>query len=120
MENLDKLIITNLRTRCIVGLREEERQKEQDVVLNITLYADLSRAGESDSIEDTVDYSSLKKEILTFVEGSSFLLIERLAQEIAGLCLKKKGVQGVRVRLDKPTALRFADSVGIEISRSRN
>lgn len=103
-----------------MGLREEEREKAQDVVFNITLFADLSDPGISDRIEDTVDYSSLKKEILKLVENSSFLLIEKLAQEVANLCLQKEGVQEVSVRLDKPTALRFADSVGVEIFRSRN
>lgn len=115
----DKLFIKNLRTRCIVGINKEEREKKQDVILNLELFADLSRPCKSDDIEETVNYSLLKKEILHLVENSSYLLIEKLAEEVAGLCLGNPEVQAVRVGLEKPTALRFADSVGVEIYREK-
>ena len=114
---LDRLHIQDLLVRCIVGINPDEREKEQDVVINVTLWADLRRACGSDDFADTVDYRSLKKRIMSAVEASSDLLVERLAQRIADLCLDSSEVQRVRVRVDKPGALRFARSVAVEIDR---
>lgn len=118
-EPRDRIHIRDLLTRCIVGVFPEERREKQDIVLNITLYTDLSRAGQTDRIEDTVDYKAVKKQVLQLVEKSSFLLIERLAEEIARLCLAAPGVHRVTVVVDKPGALRFARSVAVEITRDR-
>jgi len=108
-----------LLTRCIVGIYPEERREKQDIVINITLYADLSRAGQTDRIEDTVDYKAVKKQVLALVEKSSFLLIERLAEAIAEICLAAPGVVRAAITVDKPGALRFARSVAVEIVRDR-
>jgi FolB domain-containing protein len=102
-----------------VGINEDERIEKQDVVANIALWADLTRACCSDNIDDTVDYKSLKKKILNMAENSNFLLIEALSQAIADLCLEYDRVEQVRVCVEKPTALRFARTVGVEIVRTR-
>ncbi len=114
---LDRLHIDDLLVRCIVGINPEEREKEQDVIVSVTLHADLRKACRSDDFEDTVDYRSLKKRIMTGVEESSDLLVERLAERVADICLASDGVQRVRVRVDKPGALRFARTVAVEIDR---
>ena len=116
---LDRIYIRDLTVRCIVGINEEERVNKQDVIINITLSADLRKPGVTDRLEDTIDYKALKKRILKLVEGSSYFLIERLAQAIAGACLEEAPVQRVRVTIDKPGALRFARSVAVEITRDR-
>lgn len=118
--HLDKIHIRALRTRCIIGIFPEEREKSQEIELNITLYADLGAAGQSDAIEDTVDYKDVKGRVLDLVENSSFFLVERLAQVVADLCLDTPRVEAVTVVLDKPGALRFAQSVAVEITRSNN
>ncbi|HNR32128.1 MAG TPA: dihydroneopterin aldolase [Candidatus Hydrogenedentes bacterium] len=115
----DRIHIRDLLTRCIVGIYPEERREKQDIVINITLYADLSRAGQTDRIEDTVDYKAVKKQVLALVEKSSFLLIERLAEAIAEICLAAPGVVRAAITVDKPGALRFARSVAVEIVRDR-
>lgn len=117
--NLDRIHIRDLRLRCIIGIYPEERRATQDVEINLTLDADLRKAGQSDDIADTVDYKSVKKRITAFVEASEFLLIERLAQGIADICLDTPGVRRARVAVDKPGALRFARSVAVEIVRER-
>lgn len=117
MKYPDKLFIKNLRTRCIVGINEEERNKKQDVVLNLEFSADLNRPCSSDNIDETINYSLIKKEVLQLVENSSYFLIEKLAEEVAQICLENPLVKKVKVGLEKPTALRFADSVGVEIVR---
>jgi len=116
-DNLDRIHIRDLQARCIVGINPDERVNKQDVVVNLTLYADLRRAGLSDDIADTVDYKAVKQAVLELVEGSSFLLVERLAEAVASACLAQPGVRKVRVLVEKPAALRFARTVGVEIFR---
>lgn len=117
---MDRIHIRDLSLRCIIGLYPEERKNKQDVIINIVLETDLSSAGKSDLLSDTVDYKAIKLAILDFVENSSFQLIESLAEGIAAICLKDRRVQGATVTIDKPGALRFARSVAVEITRKRN
>ena len=116
---LDKICIRDLACRCIVGINDEERVNKQDILVNITMYADLRKACASDNIEDTVDYKAVKKRVLTLVEDSHFSLIETLAGSIAAVCLDESGVERVRVCVDKPGALRFARSVAVTVTRGR-
>jgi len=118
-KTLDKIHIRELRTRCIVGINEWERVKKQDVIIDITLLADLTKAAQTDNIDDTVNYKELKNRIIAVVEESKYLLIERLAQTIADICLEDSRVEEVAVSVDKPGALRFARSVGVELIRTR-
>jgi FolB domain-containing protein len=117
---MDRILIKDLMLRCVLGLSGEERREKQDVLINLILWTDLRPAAASDNIEDTVDYSALKKRIITLVERSECHLAETLADRIASLCLEQKAVKQVQVTLEKPTALRFAHSVGVEITRSRS
>jgi len=116
-EELDRIHIRDLAARCIVGINPDERVNKQDIVINLTLHADLRKAGRTDDIADTVDYKAVKRKVLALVEGSSFLLLERLAEAIAGACLAQPGVRRVRVLVEKPAALRLARTVGVEIVR---
>ena len=118
-DRLDMLHIRDLRLRCIIGINPEEREKKQDVEINITLYADLRKAARMDAIEDTVDYKAIKLKVVAEVEASSFLLLERLAEQVARICLADASVERVRVLIEKPGALRFARTVGVEIIRDR-
>lgn len=116
---MDKIHIRGLRCRCIVGIFPEERTKTQDVEINLTLFADLRSACRSDCIEDTIDYKRVKDDVVALVERSSFMLIERLAEAVADVCLAQSRVRRVQVTVDKPGALRFAQSVAVEIVRER-
>ena len=117
--NDDKISIRDLSIRCIIGVNEDERTEKQDVVINVTLFTDTRKAGQTDALEDSVDYKNVKKNILSLVESSEFLLIEKLADEIAKVCLDDSKVQKVNVIVDKPGALRYTRSVAVEISRTR-
>ena len=114
----DRILIKDLHLRCIIGIHDWEREKRQDILLNITLFVDLRQAGESDAIEDTVNYRTLTKQIIAHVESAGRFTVEALATDIARFCLEMEGVQKARVRVEKPGALRFAQSVGVEIERS--
>jgi D-erythro-7,8-dihydroneopterin triphosphate epimerase len=115
----DEILIRDLEFRCIVGVNEEERQAVQDVVANIVLQVDLRKAGRTDCLADTIDYKTLKKSVLEMAEHSRFYLVEALAQSIADICLKEERVNRVTVTVEKPTALRFARTVGVKITRGR-
>jgi D-erythro-7,8-dihydroneopterin triphosphate epimerase len=120
---LDQILIRDLQFRCIVGIDPEERRDKQDITAQITLDADLRKACRTDAIEDTVDYKTLKKEILHMAEDSQFHLIEALAESIASICLSRDRVARVEVIIEKPGALRFARTVAVRIVRmpeSRN
>ncbi|MCL4695133.1 MAG: dihydroneopterin aldolase [Candidatus Hydrogenedentes bacterium] len=116
---LDQIHIRDLTCRCIVGINPEERTNLQDVIINLTLHADLREACATDRIDDTIDYKSVKLAVLAMVEESSYYLVERMAERIAEVCLQDTRVEAVRVSVDKPGALRFARSVAVEIFRER-
>ena len=116
---LDQIVIEGLRFHCIIGINPWERVAKQVIELDITLHADLSAAAASDNIDHTVNYRDLSRSVQELVEGSSFGLIEMLADRIAALCLEDSKVQRVDLRLRKPGALRLADSVGLNITRTR-
>jgi D-erythro-7,8-dihydroneopterin triphosphate epimerase len=115
----DQIEIKDLLLRTIIGINDEERRNKQDVLINITLGADTRAAGKSDDINDAVNYRTLTKRIIQLVEDSQFYLIEKLAAEIAALCLDDPRVDSAAVTVEKPGALRFARSVGVTIHRTR-
>ncbi len=119
-QDLDRIHIRDLALRCVIGLYEDERREKQDVVINITLYADLGKACRSDDVGDTVDYKIIKKNVIALVEQSSCRLIEHLAEQIAQSCLADPRVVRVSVCVDKPGALRFTRSVAVEIVREQS
>ncbi|HUI89228.1 MAG TPA: dihydroneopterin aldolase [Anaerolineales bacterium] len=117
---MDKTFIKDLLVRGIIGIRDWEREKPQDILINITAYTDTRRAAETDAIADCVDYSSLAKKVQAHAETSARLTVEALANDLARICLEEEGIKKVVVRVEKPGAVRFARSVGVEIERSRN
>ncbi len=106
--------IKNLRLRSIIGIFDWERVHKQDLILNIQMKFDGSKAASSDKIEDTVDYKKINKNIISEVENSQFFLLEKLAQRVLEIILENPRVLYAKVEIDKPGALRFADSVSIE------
>jgi FolB domain-containing protein len=116
---MDKIIIRDLLLRGIIGINPDERVKQQDILINMVIWADIRQAAASDAIEDAVDYKSITKRVIQHVEESSDFLVERLVTDLARLVITEFGVDRVMVRVEKPTALRFAASVGIEIERTR-
>ncbi|MFV0442658.1 MAG: dihydroneopterin aldolase [Planctomycetaceae bacterium] len=115
----DQIHIRDLLVRGILGINDDERTNRQDILLNITLTVDTRPAARSDEIEDAVNYRTLTKQAIDFVESSACLLVERLANEVARLCLADPRVEAAEVSIEKPGALRFARSVGVTVFRTR-
>ena len=117
---MDKTFIKDMLVRGIIGIRDWEREKPQDILINITVFSDITLAAQTDDITYCVDYSALAKKIQAHAETAARLTVEALANDLAEICLMEKGVKKTIVRVEKPRAVRFAGSVGVEIERNRN
>jgi len=117
---MDQIVIHDLLLRGIVGINPDERTKPQDILVNLTLWADTRIAAASDDIEDAINYRTIAKAIVAHIEGGDPMLVERLAAEVADVCLDADPrIVEVEVGVEKPGALRFARSVGVVIRRRR-
>lgn len=114
----DRIFLNQLRTECIVGIWEWERQVKQAVIIDLEMAADIRKAALSDNIEDTIDYKKVSKRLLSFVGESQFQLVETLTENIARIIVTEFGVAWVRVRLNKQGAIRNSRDVGIMIERT--
>ena len=115
---MDKIFIHALKTEAIVGIFDWERQVKQTVLVDIEFSADIRKAALSDSIHDTLNYKRVAKRVMAFIEGSSFHLVETLAERIAMLVLEDFGVAWVRISLSKPGAIRSSRDVGVVLERN--
>ncbi len=116
----DKIIIRDLLLRTIIGLNDWEREKKQDVVLNITLYIDIKKPGQSDDIKHTTNYKAITKHVIDVVENSDYKLLEKLVSHVAYDIVNKFDVKKTTVSIDKLHALRFSRSVALEITREKH
>jgi len=117
---MDKIIIKDLLLRGILGINPDERVNKQDILINLVIYADTRPAAASDNISDAVNYRTITKRIIAHVEESSDFLVEKLVEDIARFVIMDYAADKVVVRVEKPGALRFAKSVGVEIIRNRS
>lgn len=113
----DRILVRDLLVRGILGLNDWERKAKQDILVNVEIAVDAREAGRTDDMADSLDYRTVTKSIIEYVESSEHFLVEALAAEIARIVTVEHGAARVRVRVEKPGALRFARSVGIEIER---
>ena len=114
------ICIKNLRVSSILGVYEEERRKERDIVINARLGYDARVAMRSDALDDALDYKQVRDRIVNFVEGTQFKLIEKLADGILQELIKDPRITMVRLEVDKPHALRLAESVSAIIEWERS
>lgn len=113
---MHRIIIKSLKTSCIIGIKSEERLNRQQLIIDIELGLDLSKAAGSDDISDTIDYDELAGKITNYIESSSFNLIEKLAYETARLAKDLTKADKVKVLVKKPAALKNADFAAVEFS----
>ena len=116
---MDKIIISDLVARGILGVNDWEREKPQEIRINLVLFGDIRKTAKSDDISDGINYSTLARKVLAHAESAHRFTVEALATDLARLCLEEPGVQKVRVRVEKPGAVRFSRSVGVEIEREK-
>lgn len=116
---MDRILLTGLTRHCIIGTKPVERRRKQRVVADIELHCDLSRAGRTDKLADTVNYRSIEKGVAAIIDSSRHLLLESLASVISDFCLARNGVRAVTVTLKKPDAPTLS-SVAISIHRRKS
>ena len=120
MHHLDRIRITNVDVMGILGIKPEEQENPQLIRVNATLWVDTRIAAKTDDIADAVNYRTITKAMIAHIEQGRPYLVERLVQELADICFAiDDRVAEVEVTVEKPTALRHAESVGITIRRSR-
>jgi FolB domain-containing protein len=118
MADDDRILIRDLRVRGIIGINDWEREKTQDILINLEIAVDGRLAGLTDDMNDSLNYRTIAKDVIAYVESSEHFLVEALATEIARIVTVGHGASRVTVTVEKPGALRFAESVGIEIERT--
>ena len=116
---MDKIIISDLLVRGIIGINDSERVNEQDILINITLLTDTRAAGSSDTLTDSVNYRTVAKAAIAQAQTAKRFTVEALAEDIAAICLEQPNVSAATVRIEKPGAVRYARSVGVEIERKK-
>ena len=114
---MDIVYIRDLRIETIIGIYEWEREVKQEVSFDLDMAADIRRAAQTDDIQYALNYKSIAKRIISFIQASEFLLVERMAEEVANIVLVEFSVPWLRLRVSKPGALRGSQDVGIIIER---
>jgi len=114
---MDKIFLKELKVDTIIGLWEWERRIRQTVVIDLEMSADIAKAAATDEVADTLNYKLVAKRIQEFVADSSFQLVETLAERIAAIIREEFDVAWVKVRVNKPGAIRGSKAVGVLIER---
>ncbi|MCG9731849.1 dihydroneopterin triphosphate 2'-epimerase [Shewanella sp. Isolate13] len=107
--------IKNLRLRTYIGIKEDEIQNKQDVIINTIIHYCADKARNSDNMDDALNYRTITKKIIALVENNRFSLLENLTSQVLAIASEHDWVDFAKVEIDKPHALRFADSVSLEL-----
>ena len=117
---MDRVFIEDLRIQTVIGVFDWEREITQTISLDLQMAFDISRAAKSDNIADTLDYKSVSKRLIQFVESSEFQLVEALAEHCAQIVLDEFPVNWLKLKLSKPGAVRGSSAVGVIIERGES
>lgn len=115
-----KINISNLRLRTFIGFNPEEKTKQQDVIVNAEIRYRADPAFISDDQSDALNYKNITKRMIHHIENGRFHLLEKLTADLLAIASESEQVSHAEVRVDKPHALRFADSVSVTLSATRS
>jgi len=107
--------VTNLRLRTFIGFNPEGQEKQQDIVINAEIHYPANKLCLEDNVENALNYKDITKKVIKHVEDGRFLLLEKLVSDVVDLCSEHEWVSYAKVKIDKPHALRFADSVSLTL-----
>ncbi len=115
----DTVFLRGLEVDCVIGVFDWEREQKQKVVIDLDMEVDIRPAARDDDLDRAVDWKEVTKTLLAFVGESSFELVETLTERVAELVVTRFDVARVRVRIEKPGAVRYSTTVGVAITRCR-
>jgi dihydroneopterin aldolase len=114
---MDKIFLKNLKVKTRIGIFEWEKAVDQMININLILYLDIKKSAKSKKIEDSVNYKSISKRIISLAENNKFELVESMIENMAEIILNEYNIQQITISISKPGAIRGSDDVGIEITR---
>ncbi|MDE1309296.1 bifunctional dihydroneopterin aldolase/7,8-dihydroneopterin epimerase [Vibrio aestuarianus] len=114
---MDKVFIEQLSVITTIGVYDWEQEIKQKLVLDIEMAHDNRPAGKSDDVNDALDYSQVSQAVIDHIQNGCFLLVERVAEEVAELIMQRFSVPWIKIRLTKPGAVAQASGVGVVIER---
>jgi len=114
-----RINISNLRLRTYIGFNPEEQTKQQDIVINAEIHYRADSACASDDAADALNYRNITKKMIHHIENGRFHLLEKLTSDLLAIASESEQVSFAEVRVDKPHALRFADSVSVTLCATR-
>lgn len=115
----DTIFLNDLRVDTVVGIWDWERKIRQTVSIDLELAADVRAAAKTDHIDSTLNYKKVAKRVIQLVEQAEFRLVETMAEKIAETILEEFDMPWIKVRVNKPGAIRGARDVGVSIHRFR-
>ena len=118
-EHIALIKIKNLRLRTFIGIKDEEINNQQDIVINARIEYDATRAVQDNCIDSALHYRTITKQIIQFVQEGRFALLERMTHDVLEIIMSHQAVISAEVEVDKPHALRFSDSVSVTLTASR-
>jgi dihydroneopterin aldolase len=114
---MDKVFIEQLEVITTIGVYDWEQTIKQKLVLDLEMAHDNKPAGNSDDVAHALDYAQVSQAVIEHIESDRFLLVERVAEEVASLIMQRFSVPWIRIRLTKPGAVPQAKGVGVIIER---
>ena len=117
---MDIVFIEQLSVITTIGVYDWEQTIEQKLVFDIEMGWDNRKSAKSDDVNDCLSYADISETVIAHVEAQRFALVERVAEEVAELLLKKFNSPWVRIKLSKPGAVARAANVGVIIERDTN
>jgi dihydroneopterin aldolase len=117
---MDCIFIRQLAVKTTIGVYEWEKKIKQQLLIDLEMSCDITHAGQSDNLDDTIDYAQVASMITEFVEQNAFELIEKVAEGISAIILTDFAVSTVTITLQKPGAVKNAQTVGVKITRQKN
>ena len=113
----DTVFIKGLQAASVIGCYDWERDIRQTLVIDVELTSDLTRAAQTDALEDALDYAAISQRVIAVCEESRFQLLEALAEHLAEILLAEFPIETLRMRITKPGAVPEAEGVGVVIDR---
>lgn len=114
---MDIVFIEDLKIDTVIGIYDWERQIRQTISIDLEMGHDIAQAAAEDTIDHCLDYKSVAKRIISFVEAAEYQTVETLAEQIAKIIREEFQVPWLRLKVSKPGAVRGSKNVGVLIER---